>query len=123
MILQENSTYTFRLTKDFDACYYEKQFVIKSKSYYFCVSEAINNNLLLSLLKSYSFKGNVVFDLLITNGLKANNRFISCYFNGSYFDWKSIKVLHINNILIHNLYYKDNIDIKNKFFKKEILTK
>lgn len=82
----------------------------------------MGNELLLSLLKSHSYKGVVLFDLLMSNGLNAHNRFIECYFNGELFNWKDIKIVSVNRVDIHNEYYRN----KNTFNLKRdagILTK
>ena len=65
-------------------------------------------------LKSKSYKGVVLFDLLLANGL--SDRFYSITFNGNTFDFKSIK--HINDIsenliITINSYYSKNRNILN----------
>ncbi len=65
-------------------------------------------------LKSKSFKGVVLFDLLLANGL--SDRFYSISFNGNTFDYKSIK--HIDDISENltttiNSYYSKNRNILN----------
>ncbi|MDI6976067.1 type II toxin-antitoxin system RnlB family antitoxin [Serratia sp. Se-RSBMAAmG] len=96
----------FRLCDDFDACYYNQNFVVKSKSYSFSITEVIRDELLLSLLKSHGYKGVVLFDLLMSNGLEYN-RFIECYFNGESFNLKDIKVVSVKRVDIHNEYYRN----------------
>lgn len=111
----------FRLCDEFDACYYNQNFVVKSKNYSFSITEVMRNELLLGLLKSHSYKGVVLFDLLMSNGLEYN-RFIECYFNGESFNLKDIKVVSVKRVDIHNEYYRN----KNTFNLKRdagILTK
>jgi len=111
----------FRLCDDFDACYYNQNFVVKSKNYAFSITEVMGDELLLSFLKSHSYKGVVLFDLLMSNGIEYN-RFIECYFNGESFNRKDIKVVSVKRVDIHNEYYRD----KNTFNLKldaGILTK
>lgn len=88
--------------------------------------EVMGDELLISLLKSHDYKGVVLFDLLMSNGLDAHNRFIECYFDGESFKRKDIKkdikVVSVKRVDIHNEYYRD----KNTFNLKRdagILTK
>ena len=60
------------------------------------------------------FRGNVIFDLLLANGYRAKNRFITSYFNGKYFI-----ELHVTNITQKDVqiikylekYYFDDLQI------------
>ena len=114
MILEAKSNYIFKICEHFDVCYYNQNFVVKSRSYDFSTTIAINSEQLLSLLKSFKYKGVVLFDLLMANGLHEDNRFFECYFNGEMFEWKSIKLAPVRRINIHNEYYKNknNITLK-----------
>jgi len=66
------------------------------------------------LLCNASFRGNVIFDLLLANGYRAKNRFITSYFNGKYFI-----ELHVTNITQKDVqiikylekYYFDDLQI------------
>lgn len=108
----------FRLCDDFDVCYYNQNFVVKSKNYAFSIMEVMGDELLISLLKSHGYKGVVLFDLLMSNGLDAHNRFIECYFNGESFNRrdlkKDIRVVSVKQVDIHNEYYrnKNTFDLK-----------
>lgn len=130
MILEAKSNYLFKICEHFDVCYYNQNFVVKSRYYDFSTTIAINSEQLLSLLKSFKYKGVVLFDLLMSNGLHADNRFIECYFNGETFEWKKIKVAPVKRVDIHNEYYrnKNNIELKKGSILssgevKELLTK
>lgn len=87
--------------------------------------QVMGDELLISLLKSHGYKGVVLFDLLMSNGLEYN-RFIECYFDGESFKRKDlkkdIKVVSVKRVDIHNEYYRN----KNTFNLKRdagILTK
>lgn len=128
MILEAKSNYLFKICEHFDICYYNQNFVIKSKYYDFSATMAINNKQLLSLLKSFKYKGVVLIDLLAPNGLHAENRFIETYFDGEKFN-QSYKIAHVKRTDIHNEYYKNkkNVILKGTILDsdeiKEILTK
>lgn len=116
----------FRLCDDFDACYYNQNFVVKSKNYSFSITEVMRNELLLSLLKSHSYKGVVLFDLLMSNGFEYN-RFIECYFNGESFNLRDIKVVSVKRVDIHNEYYRNkntfNLKLDTGILTKEEVSK
>jgi hypothetical protein len=70
----------------------KKQAIVYSTNY-LRMEEYMNEVAL--FLKEKSFRGKVIFDLLLSNG-NSFNRFIEVFFNGDNFDSKTIKV--INNI-------------------------
>lgn len=52
-------------------------------------------------LKEKTFKGNVMFDLLLSNGM-STNRFVELVFDGQEFDKKSFKIIKANTEIINN---------------------
>ena len=67
-------------------------------------------------LKEMNFKGVVLFDLILCNGVSPN-RFIKAYFDGNSFDSNTFEV--VSNIkddikLISSSFYKDNNDLIDK---------
>lgn len=68
-----------------------------------------------SILKEMNYEGNVIFDLLLSNGY-AFNRFIEMYFNGEKFNIKSTKIYEANlDMLTESLeFYSENMEyVKN----------
>ena len=66
------------------------------------------------LLRRTNFKGNVIFDLLLANGYKARNRFMTSYFDGKHFiEPQIININYRNEIIIKHLerFYFSNIQI------------
>ena len=79
---------------------------------YFGLSEYISD--IEVLLRKTNFTGNVIFDLLLANGYKARNRFMTSYFNGKNFiEPQIININNRNKIVIKHLesYYFSNIQI------------
>ncbi len=70
-----------------------------------------------SILQKKSYKGSVLFDLLLSNGGK-ENRFYSAFFDGFKFDFKSFKpyrtmnndLLQFSNTFYRNSNYLDNLN-------------
>jgi hypothetical protein len=68
---------------------------------------------LTSELSKEKFRGKVVFDLLLFNGL-SDNRFIQFDFNGTDFDRSSFKALHESSFELkneQNQFFKSNLHI------------
>lgn len=62
-------------------------------------------------LKDFGFIGNIIFDLVLTNGL--NNRFFEMFFDGEDFDiksLKSIKDVSCNVLKASHNYYKKHVE-------------
>ena len=76
----------------------KKHIIISSTSYISPLQELLE---LASELKRKQYSGEVLFDLLCTNGNNPN-RFISIFFNGSNFENKSVKALDKPSMFIIN---------------------
>ena|GEM_PF-1217708 len=76
----------------------KKQAFVYSTNY-LRLEEYINDVAL--LLRVKSFKGKVVFDLLLSNG-SAFNRFIEVFFDGSNFEIRTSKVFDANENILNN---------------------
>lgn len=64
-------------------------------------------------LENNNYKGNVVFDLLLCNGISAN-RYIEMYFNGTTFDVAKYKILDDVSIKVKKKvyqYYSQHIEL------------
>lgn len=75
-----------------------------------------------NILKKHNFKGQCIFDLLLSNGMDKNNRFFEARFNGIDFDLTSFKnIKEINTYVekISNSFYANNFDL----IDNSILTK
>lgn len=65
-------------------------------------------------LKKIDFKGNVLFDLLLSNGSSLDGRFYSAFFNGKNFDissFKNIKIIDNEVEKISNCFYTTNLNL------------
>lgn len=100
----------------------KKQAIVYSTNY-LRLDDYIND--VAFLLKEKSFKGKVIFDLLLSNG-NSFNRFIEMLFNGDAFEIKTTKVINdiddtiINNSLdfysSHASYLEDSVLSKSQKF-------
>lgn len=64
--------------------------VVVGTSYMTCVTFG---GMLLYTLRERNYKGNILFDIALSNGLRASNRFIEVHFDGENFDVDSVKVV------------------------------
>lgn len=92
---------------------------------YLGLSEYIS--ILENKLKENNFKGNVIFDLLLSNGYKARNRFLVSHFNGMNFSELHVTSINYKNtvfIKILEKYYFNNLQILNNgiLSKNDIMT-
>jgi len=81
---------------------------------------------LAQLLKKRKFKGNVIFDLLLANGYKAKNRFMSSHFDGSEFhEPHTVGIDSINSKIVKKLekfYFSNQEVLSNGILSKNEIT-
>ena len=70
-------------------------------------------------LQKKKYIGNVLFDLLLSNGL--SDRYYSLIFNGASFEFSSLKKVEVSHELycVSNLFYRNNVHL----LKTSVLTK
>lgn len=103
----------------------EKYPIIVVAKNYLGLSEYISE--LELTLRNKNFKGNVVFDLMLSNGYKSHNRFLCSKFDGQFFyELHHYSLDSRHRLILEKLkgYYFSNEDLLSKgiLSRKEILT-
>lgn len=100
------------MKKMFEIIYIEKHSIIVINKTYYTISYFLNE--LEIELEKNNFQGNILFDLLLSNGLYSKNRFLTTTFLNHKIDDNNIQIkenLESNYLKKISNFYKENLNI------------